>query len=229
MSQTTKEFSDTARAMNKVSRGERRNDPDRNITPGEARRAIYIDFEALAGHEPCLVGYSVDEEPIQVVTDDRLQSAADAKGLSVTPFGRLMGELHQRAVMEGRRIVAFSEHELRVTEEWCGIHLGDHYADGRKIGKRWFNRLEPCIRPTEWSLAEFEKCLGIERPPHFGYQKAAKRLRDVLAQLERRSEYHLLTPVAKAKWTKLLDYNAMDVESLVRLVRRAADDLDSTT
>jgi len=229
VSQTTKEFSETARAMNNVSGGKRRNDPDRNIMPSEAKRAIYIDFEALADHEPALVGYSVDEKPTQVVTDDRLRSAADAKGLSVTPFGRLMGELHQRAVTEGRRIVAFTQHELRVTKEWCGIDLGDHYADGRKIGKWWFNRCEPCTRPTEWSLAGFEKCLGIERPPHFGYQKAAKRLRDVLVQLERRSEYDRLTPVAKAKWTKLLDYNAMDVESLVRLVRRAADDLDPTT
>jgi hypothetical protein len=47
----------------------------------------------------------------------------------------------------------------------------------------------------------------------------------VLTQLERLFEYDLLTPVAKAKWTKLLDYNAVDVESLVRLVRRAGDDL----
>ena len=84
---------------------------------------------------------------------------------------------------------------------------------------------EPCARSAEWSLAGFEECLGIERPPHFGYQKAAKRLRDMLTQLGRRFEYDLLTPVAKAKWTKLLDYNAVDVESLVRLVRRVGDDL----
>lgn len=225
MSQATKSFSETVRAMNSTSRAKRRDDPDRNITPVEATRGIYIDFEALSGHEPSLVGYSVYESLVQVVTDARLQSAADAKGLPVTPFGRLMSELHERAVTEDRRIVAFSQHELRVTEKWCGIDLGDRYADGRKIGKRWFNRFEPCTRPTEWSLAEFEKCLGIERPPHFGYQKAAKRLRDTLTQLGRRFEYDLLTPVAKAKWTKLLDYNAVDVESLVRLVRRAGDDL----
>ena len=168
MSQATKSFSETMRAMNNTSRAKRGGDPDRNITPVEATRGIYTDFEALLGHEPSLVGYSVDESLVQVITDARLQSAADAKGLPVTPFGRLMSELHGWAVTEDCRIVAFSQHELRVTEKWCGIDLGDRYADGRKTGKRWLNRLDPCTRPTEWSLAELEKCLGIERPPHFG-------------------------------------------------------------
>ena len=168
MSQATKSFSETARATNSTSRARRRDDPDRNITPVEATRGIYIDFEALSGEETSIVGNSVEESLVQVVTDARLQSAADAKVLPVTPFGHLMSELHERAVTADRRIVAFSQHELRVTEKWCGIDLGDRYADGRKIGKRWFNRLEPCTRPTEWSLAELEKCLGIERPPHFG-------------------------------------------------------------
>ena len=72
MSQATKSFSETARTTNSTSRARRRDDPDRNITPVEATRGIYIDFEALSGHEPSLVGYSVDESLVQVVTDARL-------------------------------------------------------------------------------------------------------------------------------------------------------------
>ena len=44
--------------------------------------------------------------------------------------------------------------------------------------------------------------------------------------LEKRGEYSKLTAVAKAKWTKLLDYNRHDVLSLKALTVHAAQGLE---
>lgn len=43
----------------------------RTVTPEEAQRAIYIDFEGFEDQVPAIVGYLVDGEFSQVVTTTR--------------------------------------------------------------------------------------------------------------------------------------------------------------
>jgi hypothetical protein len=198
--------------------------PRRHITPAEVARAVYLDFESFQDQQPALVGYQIEDHLHQVVTDAVLAPAARAKDLRVATFEEIMTELVRVARQEHRRIVAYSEHEMHVTREFSPVDLEPFYADGRRILKRWWNRLRPFERPREWTLAEFERCAGIERPKHLRCGHATARLRFVRDQLAARGRYEKLTRTAKAKWTKLLAYNELDVRNLRTLVMGAAHD-----
>jgi len=185
-----------------------------------------IDFEGFTGQPPAMVGGLVEDGFQITVTDPILRPGGEAKGLSFQRFSTLMQALVDRAKDERRRIVAFSEQELLVTREFAGVDLGPYYGNALAIGKRWFRRVFPDeARPDKWSLTFFEEALGIERPRHLGKGNATARLTAVLTQLERKRSFEALTPVAKAKWTKVLQYNELDVMSTAALIRRAAQGL----
>jgi hypothetical protein len=197
----------------------------RHITPTEAVRAVYLDFEGFQDQEPALVGYQIGDHSHQVVTDPALEPAARATDLPVATFDEIMTKLVRVTKQAQRRIVGYSEHEWRVTREFSAVDIGPLYANGRVILKRWWNRFRPFEQPQEWTLAEFERCAGVERPRHLRCGHATARLRYVRDQILARGSYEALTPTAKGKWTKLFAYNELDVRNLQALVLRAAGDL----
>lgn len=199
--------------------------PIRHATPSEGERAIFLDLEGFMDCAPALAGWKVDGRFRQIVLDPKLRPAAEVRGIESSTGRAFFAELEELARRERRRVCAFTRHELNVARDHFGVDLGACYLDGHKLAKRWWNRLRPCERPTEWSLEAFEKCLGLERPRILGAGHASQRLRHVRDQLERRGSWRALTPTAKGKWTKLLSYNRLDVEHLEALVSRAARDL----
>jgi hypothetical protein len=65
--------------------------------------------------------------------------------------------------------------------------------------------------------------LDITRPIHLGIEKTTSRIKHVKDQLIARESFDALTPVAKAKWTKLLDHNRHDVMGMERLVKKTIE------
>lgn len=203
---------------------------ERTLTARECQRAIYLDFEGFENAPPTLVGFCFDGRFEQVIFDRTLKSAASAKRLAVKDGSTSIARLRDRAVRESRRIVAFSQFDKNQAFDHFGVDLRPVYADARLIARRWLNRLkasDPNWRQTnpEWdidlTLKEFFKLTGYRRPAHLGVQQTTQRIRSVKDQIVKRGSFEKLTPVAKAKWTKLLDHNAHDVRGLMSLTEKA--------
>ena len=129
-----------------------------------------------------------------------------------------VADLLARAKRERRRIVAYSQFEKNVSFDKLGVDLSPVYADARFIAVKWLRQLKrrhPNWKQTNpnWdigrNLKSFFDLIGYRRPIHLGIEKTTSRIKHVKDQLIARETFDALTPVAKAKWTKLLDHNRM--------------------
>jgi len=200
----------------------KRKSPHASISPAEAERAIYVDFEGFMNKPPSLLGILIDGSLAQVVLDSQLTSAARAKGCETAALCDVAAELKRRCVEEQRRLVGYSQHELDVFLEYTGIDFGNDYGDARMVAKRWWNICRPGVPRPDNGLKAFLEAIGQPMPAHFGERKATSRLKAVIDMLSKRGSYNQLTPVVKAKWRKLLNYNAHDCHGMQALVAMAS-------
>ncbi|MGZ5424319.1 MAG: hypothetical protein ACXW2V_06825 [Candidatus Aminicenantales bacterium] len=191
------------------------------LTPEEAERAIYIDFEGFLTEEPSFIGVSIDSEFYQIVFDPALQLAAEAKHKRVGSGKLLTRELLERAVKEDRRIVAFTQCEKQICKRFYQIDLSPVYVDARSILKKWVDKTHPGLDPRPKSLKEYLRLIGYKRPTCLGEKQAARRIRAVRDMGLKKGSYEALTSVVKAKWTKVLEYNRIDVEGMRELCMKA--------
>jgi hypothetical protein len=106
------------------------------------------------------------------------------------------------------------------------------YADARLIAVRWLKQLKrsnPKWGQTypnwaiERSLKNLLELINSPRPSHLGIERTTRRIGAVRDQLLKRGAFGELTPVAKAKWTKLLDHNRHDVRGMMNLVEKVVE------
>jgi len=202
------------------------NDPEAKrfedtLTSEMVRRAIYIDFEGFRDKAPSLIGVAINSRFYQVVLDEGLRLAADAKKIPVRPGDELVRDLLERAVREKRRIVAFSPCEKRICRKFYRLDLSPVYADANRVVKTWVARAYPGLKRRPKSLKAYLKLIGYERATCLGERQAAQRIRAVRGMCLKRGSYDALTGCVKAKWTKLLEYNRIDVLGMRELCRRA--------
>ena len=205
----------------------RANDITRYATREEAEEGIYIDFEGFVDHPPALIGILYPDRFVQLVLEEELRKAADAKGLKTAALSNVIGELIEHCQKSGQRIFAFTRHEMNMVRNHTGLEplFSDFYKDGHKIARRWFNCKHRGEDIDDFSFEGFMRFIGEPVPHYYGQKKATKRLKYVTDQLSKKNDYEKLTPVAKAKWTKLLNYNKNDCEGLRKLVLKAIDEL----
>ncbi|NDB96623.1 MAG: hypothetical protein EBZ78_10790 [Verrucomicrobia bacterium] len=201
--------------------------PDACISVIEAKRAIYIDFECFMGKPPSLAGVLIEDEFQQTVFEPRLQPAAEAKGLQMGIFPGFVADMVELSEKSNRCIVAYSEHEKNIILEYSGINLGTRYRDARKIAIRWKKQFHRDERMEVKGLKDFLKFINFPRGDYLGKQKTTSRLRAVIEMLERKRRYNDLTPVVRAKWTKLLEHNRIDCVGMCALTSRAAKEIES--
>lgn len=192
-----------------------------SLTPEMVRRAIYIDFEGFMDKEPSLLGVAIGSKFYQVALDEGLRLAAEAKKIPVRSGDQLVRDLLERAIREKRRIVAFSPCEKRISKKYYQLDLSPVYADANRIVKRWVVKAYPEIRRRPKSLKAYLKLIGYERATCLGERQAAQRIQAVRGMCLKRGSYEALTGCVKAKWTKLLVYNKIDVLGMRELCRRA--------
>ena len=83
------------------------------------------------------------------------------------------------------------------------------------------------IAPLDgWALKDFLGFIGYPRGGHLGHRQSTQRIKAVRNMLTRRGSFEALTAVTKAKWTKLLEHNAIDCRGMQALVLRAAKELE---
>lgn len=192
-----------------------------SMTTEEAKRAIYMDFEGFMDKPPSLIGVAIGSKFYQVVLDEGLRLAAEAKKMSVQPGDHLVRDLLGRALKEKRRIVAFSQCEKRICRKYYQIDLSPVYADANRIVKKWVVLAHPELKRSSKSLKACLRLIRYKRATCLGERQAAQRIRAVRDMCSKRGSYEALTPVVKAKWAKLREYNKIDVLGMRELCRRA--------
>ena len=192
-----------------------------SLTSEMVRRAIFIDFEGFMDKAPSLIGVAIGSKFYQVALDGGLRLAAEAKKIPVREADELVRDLLERAIREKRRIVAFSPCEKRICRKYYQLDLSPVYADANRIVKKWVAKACPELKRRPKSLKAYLKLIGFERAACLGERQAAQRIRAVRGMCMRRGSYEALTGCVKAKWTKLLEYNRIDVLGMRELCRRA--------
>jgi hypothetical protein len=202
------------------------------ITRREVNRAIYFDFEGRMNEPPALMGVYSGGWFRNFVFDPSLaplvKSSRDA-GERV--FQRRIADtvekqLLQPAESEDRRLVAFSEHELRcihaVSPE-LAVRSAARFLNARSFAAAWVNRDRHDLREQLESatLESFVKVCGFDWPEEFsiGPADAIKRLRSQLATCSRRQR-----PIARTStelWVRLLGYNRHDCLATKHIVSYA--------
>ena len=132
--------------------------PTEGLTPIEAERAIYIDFEGTETDPPSFLGAAWADDAgglrfVQYVLEPALWPAAEATagvcgGVLVTADWRDLAELRRIAEAEDRRIIAWSDRErdelaARLLDEDDRRWFGDNVLDAKPQAKRWKRRCAP--------------------------------------------------------------------------------------
>lgn len=196
----------------------------RSLSDSEAAKAIYVDFEGFKDKPPSLVGILVDGDLRQIVLEPELFPAAVAKECETGSIEAVARELRARCQAEGRVLVAYSEHELRLFKQYADVSFDDVYRNALVIARRWWNVCHPGeVRPR--TLKTYLKVIGHEMPASLGVGKATSRLKSVIGSLARRGKYRALTKGIKTKWWNLLNYNERDCRGTQALVTLAVNEL----
>jgi hypothetical protein len=202
-----------------------KNNQKKAPTLSEAVRAIYIDFEGFTDRLPSFMGLQIDENFQQIVFDDSLTIAAQAKGLQIAAFEHCMESMIATSVRENRLIAAYSEHELRVIQKYAGLNISDRYLDARKVAKYWFRKCHADHHSPGTGLKDFLRFINYERGAYLGERKSTKRIRAVATMLASKGSYSGLTTTVKAQWTKVLEHNKIDVQGMKSLMSMACKEL----
>jgi hypothetical protein len=203
------------------------------ITKREANRAIYFDFEGRMNEPPALMDVYAGGWFRHFVFDrdfGPLIKASRAAGERV--FRRRIADAVEKQLLkpaetEDRRLVAFSEHELRSIHSSAGpemaARVAPRFLNARAFAAAWVNRDRRDLREQLESatLENFARICGFEWPAEYELEPAdaIKRLRGRLATASKRRR-----PVGRGSvelWARLLGYNRHDCLATKHIVLRA--------
>ena len=202
--------------------------PSHYATVREAERGIYIDFEGGRGVTPDLLGILVENEFWQVALSPALSPAARATGIQVGSLETTVTSILDRCEEQGRRLFAFTRHELRVAEKHTdlGPRIWKLYADGHKIAKRWSSRLQGG-KPRGKDLKSFLRHIGRPLPKRLGGKTVLKKLWAVKKAFAGKVAPVSMPEAERDFWKEALEYNEFDCRGLRELTILAARELES--
>ena len=205
------------------------------LTPEEARRALYIDFEGRKDTAPVLLGCAhragKGAKPWvwQAVTDPLFEplTRADDHIESLT-LPDAVERILQRAEAKDRLIVAWSEHELDVVKEHCPQHLARfeaRYVNARSFAVYWRNARHGGHKPATRDLPTYLALIGYHLPDGAGPGRAGETIRIVGKALEKGQGTRGLTDNQRRRWQQLRDHNLHDCHGMKRVCVLAASEL----
>ena len=112
----------------------------RSLTRDEARRAIWIDFEGRKNQEPCLAGVLVDGDYSSIILNPNFVRISEKKNLRQLSLGDFVLDMLSCSYQHNRVIVAWSEHELKIMEEFDSVNLYKKYRNANLLVKRFFKK-----------------------------------------------------------------------------------------
>ncbi len=205
------------------------------LTPAEARKALYIDFEGRKDTAPVLLGCAhragKGAKPWvwQAVTDplfEPLTRIDDDIELLLLPDA--VERILQRAEANDRLIVAWSEHELDVVKEYCPQHLArfePRFVNARTFAVYWRNAVHGGNKPATRDLPAYLALIKYALPEGAGPGRAGETIRLVCRALEKGQGIDGLTDNQRQRWKQLRDHNLHDCHGMKKICVLAAEEI----
>jgi hypothetical protein len=205
----------------------------KTLTPDEARRALYIDFEGRKDRPPVLLGtthWQSARRVHQYLTDQRFTPLGVTDDLEVLSFADSVERILQRAEKHDRPLVAWTIHELDLVERFAPQHLERfrrRYRNGLTIAKYWRNVCHPGDRPAKGDLVNYLALVGYSVPEAAGPGSAGETIGRIDRSLERDPSGRHLTADQRRRWADLRDHNRHDCAGMRAVCITAADAVTS--
>jgi hypothetical protein len=204
----------------------------KRLSPEEARRALYIDFEGRKDQAPVILGVlrrgGRGPRPWvqQVIVDETFASL----GLPTLSLRAAVEAVVMRAERRDRRIVSWSEHDLEVVrslrDESPELVEGfeARYANALAVAKRWRTLVHDRNRPGDGRLVSYLALIEYVVPDEAVGGDVGETIRILRPRLE---SAQLLTERQWKRWNDLLEHNRHDCAGMKRVCVRAAAELDT--
>jgi hypothetical protein len=206
----------------------------REISPAEARQALYIDFEGETDKAPVLLGCArrpgrgSNKWVWQAITDPEFEPVSRADGIELLPLPDAIERILQRAEARNCRIVAWSQHELDIVEEYCPEKLdrfAARYVNARLVAVRWRNKCYGGRKPETNTLADYLVLIGYGVPGHAGPGHVGETIRIVRKSLEKSRGIDGLTEKQLRRWSDLREHNLHDCAGMREVCLRASREI----
>jgi len=203
----------------------------KRLSAAEALRALYIDFEGGKDQPPVLLGIHRQGRGarpyVQQDVVDRVFAGLVPRYL---PLRDCVENVVRRAEHGDRRIVSWSEHDLRVVRSLRDEDLGlverfeARYANARAFAEYWRNKLHRGDRPEPGHLDDYLALIGYAVPDDAEPGHVGDTIRDLRPRLERG-----LPPTATqhARWDRLVEHNRFDCAGMRAVCLRATRELEA--
>lgn len=205
------------------------------LTPEEARRALYIDFEGRKDQAPVLLGCAhragrgAKPWVWQAVTAPLFEPLTEADdAVELLPLPAAVERILHRAEAKGRLIVAWSEHELDVVQTYCPQHLvrfEARYVNARALAVYWRNACHGGRKPAANDLPSYLGLISYEMPVGAGPGRAGETIRRVGKALEKGNGLAGLTDDQRRRWQQLRDHNLHDCHGMKKVCVTAAEEI----
>jgi len=204
------------------------------LTPAEAKRALYVDFEGNEDRDPTLLGVLAEKEgPEFWIVEEAFAGCADKQKARAFPasLSDLAVELVERAEREDRFIVSWSEHDYHMIH---GALPGDRhrarldrvYRNAIFTAVRWREARRPELDPADNALETYARILAWPMPDEVGRGTVGPALTRIRTRLqERNGRWMELTKGMRRAWRDVIKHNRHDLQRMQAVVERSAREL----
>jgi len=203
----------------------------RVISPDDASRALYVDFEGEKAKPPVLLGCAnrlgrgAKPWVWQAVTDPPFGPLAATDGIELLALPEAVERILRRAERKDRLIVAWSEHELDVVEDYCPKHLDRfqaRFVNARTFAVHWRNKCHGGGKPATNMLGDYLALIGYEVSEGAGPGRAGETIRVVRKALEKGRGIAGMTENQLRRWRDLREHNLHDCAGMRAVCLKAA-------
>jgi hypothetical protein len=199
------------------------------MTNAEALRALYIDFEGEKDKTPVLLGVHRRGQGAHPHVHSHVMDAAFGSSNEAMSLHDAVLNVVLRAEKGDRRIVAWTEHELKIVRTYLSEDPGlvrrfeARFANAKRLAERWRNRLHDGDKPTDGKLASDLALVRYEVPAEGAPGDVGETIRKLRAALERGQT---LSASQAERWRRLVEHNRHDCIGMRRLTLMATQALD---
>jgi hypothetical protein len=219
-----------------ISASRRRTTTDRSsferLSAAEALRALYIDFEGEKDKTPVLLGVLRRGQGARPYVHSHILDRDFAAFARVTSLHDAVLNVVMRAEKGDRRIVAWTEHELKVVRTLANedpnlvARFEARFANAKRLAERWRNRVHAGEKPDDGRLSSYLAFVGYEVPPEGAPGDVGETIRTLRNRLARGQA---LTALQAERWRRLVEHNRHDCVGMRRLTLMATKALESGT
>lgn len=200
------------------------------ITPAEAKRAIFVDYESSQDQPPTLLGTLVESDLRQYIVHPSFDTCAErwgARQVRTNDHATLVQALVRRSLEEDRVIVSWSEFDcnhLRRAAPTVRRDLEQRFRNAIYTARRWRRRLHPKIEGDN-SLVSYLALNRFPVPERFIGEVVGDALRLIRAQLLEERNYETLSPAARRGWKTVVRHNQYDLKGMEHVILVASAEL----